>query len=116
MFRVVAAIAGLATYVASTTDMTVSPVPNCTYDINKTIVRHLDADSQLHDVIAYLRRASISFGLFSNRHQKIQASQIETFDYEHAQPVKLIVAAESERDANFVKETELLILAFGEGK
>jgi hypothetical protein len=33
MFRFIAAVAGLLTYVGGTTDMTVSSVPTCTYDV-----------------------------------------------------------------------------------
>jgi hypothetical protein len=116
MFCAIAAIAGLLTYIGGATDATVSPVPTCTYDVNRTVLHQLEADSQLYDVIAYLRHASIPFDLFSSHDQRIKVSEIETFDYERAQPVKLIVGAEGERQPNLVKETELLILVFGEGK
>jgi hypothetical protein len=79
-------------------------------------MHQIKADSQLYDVIAFLRRASIPFYLTSNHHQRIKDSEMETFDYERAQPVTLIVRAEREWQPNQIREIELLILVFDQTK
>jgi hypothetical protein len=116
MLRVITAIAGLLTYVGGAIDMSAPPTPTCTHDVNRTVLHQINGDSQLYDVIAYLRRASVPFFLTSSHHQRIKESEMETFDYDQAQPVKLIVRAEGYMQPNQVREVELLTIVFGEAK